>query len=204
MHKKTRCSHRSIDTNCRNDARPVRDFGDSSRLDSAMVTSSILSPADCTPQALADFEDLVIEAGTVDPQGLTQRIRDACRLLFLRESNGQLVGVGALKHPLLSYRTRVFAKAEITALSDEYRIELGWVAVAKSHQGRGLSRRIIGELISLVDDENLFATTRADARAMRFATDYGFKPAGKPYPSGRGYDLVLYLRDVKADRREDR
>jgi hypothetical protein len=29
---------------------------------------------------------------------------------------------------------------------------------------------------------------------MRFAPDYGFKPAGKPYPSGRGYDLVLYLR----------
>jgi len=24
-----------------------------------------------------------------------------------------------------------------------------------------------------------------------------FKLAGKPYPSGRGYDLVLYLRDAK-------
>jgi GNAT superfamily N-acetyltransferase len=159
-----------------------------------MVTSSILSPRDCTPQALADFENLVIEAETVDPQGLTQRIRDASRLLFLRELNGELVGVGALKHPLLSYRSKVFAKAQATAPSDEYRIELGWVTVAKSHQGRGLSRRIIGELVSLVENENLFATTRVDARAMRFAADHGFKPAGKPYPSGRGYDLVLYLR----------
>ena len=162
-----------------------------------MITSSILSPVDCTPQALADFENLVIEAGTVDPQGLTQRIRDASRLLFLRESNGQLVGVGALKHPLLSYRSKVFAKAGTTRSSDEYRVELGWVAVAKSHQGRGLSRRIIGQLISLAENENLFATSRSDARAMRFAADFGLKPVGKPYPSGRGYDLILYLRNAE-------
>jgi predicted GNAT family N-acyltransferase len=162
-----------------------------------MVTSSIVSPSDCTPQALADFENLVIEGGTVDPQGLAQRIRDASRLLFLRESNGQLVGVGALKHPLLNYRTRVFAKAGLATLSDEYRVELGWVAVAKSHEGRGLSRRIISQLISLAENENLFATTRTDGRAMRFAADYGFKPVGKPYASGRGYDLILYLRNAR-------
>jgi len=90
----------------------------------------------------------------------------------------------------------VFAKAGTTTPPDEYRVELGWVAVAKSHRGRGLSRRIIGQLISLAENENLFATTRTDARAMRFAADYGFKSAGKPYPSGGGYDLVLYLRNA--------
>ena len=169
-----------------------------------MLSSSIVSPADCSRQELADFENLVIEAGTVDPQGLTQRIRGASRLLFLRESNGQLVGVGALKHPLLSYRNKVFAKAQATALLNEYGIELGWVAIAKSHQGRGLSRRIIGQLISLAENENVFATTRADARAMRFPTDHGFKRAGKPYPSGRGYDLVLYVHTAKKKHLPDR
>jgi GNAT superfamily N-acetyltransferase len=162
-----------------------------------MVTSSILSPANCTPQALGDFEKLIIAAGAVDPRGLAQRVRAASQLLFLRESNGQLVGVGALKRPLLSYRSKVFAKAGMLMLSDEYHVELGWIAVAKSHQGRGLSRRVITYLLSLAEDENVFATTRVDARAMRFAPEYGFKAAGKPYPSGRGYDLVLYLRDAK-------
>jgi GNAT superfamily N-acetyltransferase len=162
-----------------------------------MITSSILSPSDCAPQALADFENLVTKYGTVDPEGLTQRIRDASRLLFLRELNGQVVGAGALKRPQLSYRSKVFAKARATTLPDGYRVELGWVAVAKSHEGRGLSRRIIGQLISLAENENLFATTRADARAMRFAADFGFRPAGYPYPSGRGYDLVLYLRNAE-------
>jgi len=170
----------------------------------AMVTASILSPSDCSPQALADFEKLVVEGGTVDPQGLTERIRNASRLLFLRRSNRELVGVGALKHPLLGYRSRVFAKAQTTVPPDEYRIELGWVAVAKSYRGRGLSRRIIGQLISLAENQNLFATTRADTRAMRFAPDYGFKPAGNPWPSGRGYDLVLYLRDAKEKHLRDR
>ena len=162
-----------------------------------MVASSLVSPADCTPQALADFERLVSEAGTVDPQGLTERIRNASRLLFLRESNGQLVGVGALKHPLLSYRRRVFAQAGAAVPVDEYPVELGWIAVAKSHQRRGLWRRIIRQLINLAENENLFATTRSDARTMRLAADFGFKPAGKPYPSGRGYDLVLYLRNAE-------
>ena len=162
-----------------------------------MVTSSILSPSDCSPQTLADFESLLTKYGTVDPQGLTQRIREASRLLFLRESNGELVGVGALKRPQLSYRLKVFAKAQATTAPDEYRVELGWVALVKSHQGRGLSRRIVGELISFAENENLFATTRADARAIRFAAEYGFKTAGYPYPSGRGYDLVLYLRDIE-------
>ena len=161
-----------------------------------MITSSILSPSDCAPQALADFENLVTKYGTVDPEGLMQRIREASRLLFLRELNGRLIGVGALKRPQLSYRSKVFAKARASTPPDEYRVELGWVAVAKSHQGRGLSRRIIGQLISLAESENLFATTRADAQARRFAADHGFKRAGKPYPSGRGYDLVLYLRNA--------
>ena len=162
-----------------------------------MVTSSILSPADCSPEAIADFEKLVIQGGTVDPEGLTERICDASRLLFLRESNGRLVGVGALKRPLLSYRSRVFAQAGAAVPADEYPIELGWIAVAKSHQRRGLWRRIIGRLISLVENENLFATTRADPRTERLAADYGFRPAGKPYPSGCGYDLVLYLRNAR-------
>jgi hypothetical protein len=59
-----------------------------------MVISSISLPSVCTRQALADFEKLVIEGGAVDPEGLGQRIRQASRLLFLRESDDQLVGVG--------------------------------------------------------------------------------------------------------------
>jgi predicted GNAT family N-acyltransferase len=161
-----------------------------------MLTSSIFSSSDCTAQQLADFEKLVIEGGAVNPQGLAQRIRNASRLLFLRAPDGQLLGVGALKHPRPSYRNKVFADAQATVPADEYPVELGWVVVAKSHQGQRLSTRIVGELLALAKNENVFATTRADQRVMSFASDYGFKLDGKPYPSGHGYDLVLYLHNA--------
>ena len=134
-----------------------------------MLTSSIFSPSDCTAQALAEFETLVIEGGAVDPQGLAQRIRNAFRLLFLRTSDGQLVGAGALKHPRPGYRDRVFANAQATAASDQYRVELGWVVVAKTHQGQGLSTRIVGELLAFAKNENVFATTRAGAATILFS-----------------------------------
>jgi GNAT superfamily N-acetyltransferase len=161
-----------------------------------MLTSSIFLPSDCTAQALADFEQLVVEGGAVNPEGLAQRIRKASRLLFLRASDDQLVGVGALKHPRAGYRNKVFADARATVSADQYPVDLGWVVVAKSYQGRRLSTRIVGELLTFAKNDNIFATTRADERVLSFAFDCGFKINGKPFPSGRGYDLVLYLRNA--------
>ena len=162
-----------------------------------MLRSSIFLPSDCTAQALADFEKLVVEGGAVNPEGLGQRIRNASRLLFLRASDDQLIGVGALKHPRPEYRNKVFADARATVSADEYPVELGWVVVAKSYQGRRLSTRIVSELLAFAKDENIFATTRTDERVLSFAFDCGFKINGNPFPSGNGYDLVLYLRNAR-------
>jgi len=161
-----------------------------------MLRSSIFLPSDCTAQALADFEKLVVEGGAVNPEGLGQRIRNASRLLFLRESDDQLIGAGALKHPRPEYRNKVFADARATVSADDYPVELGWVVVAKSYQGRRLSTRIVSELLAFAKNENIFATTRTDERVLSFAFDCGFKINGKPFPSGNGYDLVLYLRNA--------
>ena len=162
-----------------------------------MLRSSIFLPSDCTSQALADFEKLVVEGGAINPEGLGQRIRDASRLLFLRASDDQLIGAGALKHPRPEYRNKVFADARATISADEYPVELGWVVVAKSYQGRRLSTRIVSELLAFAKDENIFATTRTDERVLSFAFDCGFKINGKPFSSGNGYDLVLYLRNAR-------
>jgi GNAT superfamily N-acetyltransferase len=161
-----------------------------------MLTSSVCVPSDCTAEALADFEKLVVAGGAVNPQGLAQRVRNASRLLFLRTPDGQLVGAGALKYPRVEYRSRVFGDARATVSAEEYPVELGWVVVAKTYQGRRLSTRMVGELLPFAKNENIFATTRADERVLSFAFDYGFRINGNPYPSGRGYDLVLYLRNA--------
>jgi hypothetical protein len=109
---------------------------------------------------------------------------------------GALAGAGALKHPRAAYCKRVFVEAQATASPEEYPVELGRVVVAQSRKGQRLSTPIVGELLAFAKNENVFATTRADDRAIRLAAEYGFKPNGKPYPSGRGYNLVLYLRNA--------
>src|SRR5437763_15064938 len=96
-----------------------------------MLISSVFSPSDCTPQALADFEKLVIEGGAVDPQGLAQRIRRAFCLLFLRTSNGELIGAGALKYPRPAYRDRIFAAARPPGQRDDNRLHWGGYVVPK-------------------------------------------------------------------------
>ena len=136
------------------------------------------------------------ESRTDGYRAFANKIWNASRLLFLRAPDDQLIGAGALKHPRPEYRNKVFADARATVPADEYPVELGWVVVTKSHQGRRLSTRIVGELLPFAGKENIFATTRADERVMSFATDYGFKLSGKAYPSGHGYDLVLYLRNA--------
>ncbi len=162
-----------------------------------MLTSSIFLPSDCTAQALADFEKLVVEGGAVDPEGLAERIRNAWRLLFLRAPDDQLLGTGGLKCPEPEYRNKVFADARATVSPDEYPLELGWVVVAKSYQGRRLSSRIVGELLDFAKNENIFATTSFDERVLSFAFDCGFRTNGIPFPSGRGHELVLYLRNAQ-------
>src|SRR5204862_7517657 len=88
------------------------------------------------------------------------------------------------------------ANAPATTASDEYRVELGWVGEAKAQQGQGWSTRIVCEILPFAKDGKVFANTRADERVMRYASDHGFEINGKPYPSRRGYDLVLYLRNA--------
>ena len=161
-----------------------------------MLRSLIFLPSDCTAQALADFEKLVVEGGAVNPQGLGERIRNASRLLFLRATDNQLIAAGALKHPRPEYRNKVFADARATVSADQYSVELGWVVVAKAYQGRRLSTRIVNELLAFAKNDNIFATTRADERVLSFAFDCGFKINGQPFPSGNGYNLVLYLRNA--------
>lgn len=75
--------------------------------------------------------------------------------------------------------------------------QLSWVGSLwlNRTQGRRLSTRIVSELLTFAKNENIFATTRADERVLSFAFDCGFKINGKPFPSGNGDDLVLYLRN---------
>jgi GNAT superfamily N-acetyltransferase len=163
-----------------------------------LMNTTILPPSDCAPRDLAAFEKIVIAGKAVNPDGLTERIRRAFQLHFLRTAAGDLIGVAALKRPYPGYRTGVFRHARSTLAPDAYTIELGWVVVAPAYRGQKLPRRIISELLPLAGDELVFATTREDKGAMQYAlAECGFQREGEPYPSEEdNYNLILYVRPL--------
>ena len=158
------------------------------------MNTSIISPGECTPSDLAEFERLVVAGGAVDPNGLDGRIRHAFRLLFCRTDDGQLIGAAALKRPGIGYRSGVFERAHATESPDDYTTEIGWIVVAPSHRGQLLPLQFIEQLLPHAQSEPTFATTHS--RAIEFAlSDAGFRRHGDQYPSKRdNYNLVLYVR----------
>ncbi len=164
-----------------------------------MISTRIKVPFDCTSAELDAFENLVRESGEVAFVGLSERITSASHLLFLYDSCGTLGGISALKHPNDAYREKVFQRAHASSSAACYPVELGWLFVQPSHQGKHLSRPLVEQLLPYAAGSLIYATTRADnARMQRTLARYGFHHDGAPYRSKRGdYDLVLYVQRAK-------
>lgn len=72
-------------------------------------------PSECTKDELNEFHSLVIEGGEVSPIGLPERIKQADRLIFVRDES-VCIAVGALKRPNDNYKNNVFKKAGVSHL----------------------------------------------------------------------------------------
>jgi GNAT superfamily N-acetyltransferase len=90
---------------------------------------------------------------------------------------------------------------EAVLLPDDYDLELGWIFVAESHRGRGLSRELVEHLIAHVETARIYATTREANLPMRRTNERcGFRLEGSPYRSKLGnYSLVLYVRSSQSN-----
>jgi len=156
----------------------------------------VFAPGDCTEAELVEFETLVASGGAVETKGLAGRIRQAFRLLFMRDANGQLAGVGALKFPATSYREKVHQSAELPFSLDEKCLELGWLVVAPAFRGQLLSRSITRKLIQHSGKATVFATVRADASALQsILLKNGFQRAGCDFFNHNSdHKLVFYIR----------
>ncbi|RFC51105.1 MAG: Protein N-acetyltransferase, RimJ/RimL family [Verrucomicrobia bacterium] len=165
------------------------------------MNQTIKKPCDCTAQELTAFEAMVTEGGEVNPVGPPQRIRNAAFLMFLFDDDCSLIGVSALKHPNPEYREEAFTSASSVLLPDDYDLELGWIFVAESHRGRGLSRELVEHLIAHVETARIYATTREANLPMRRTNERcGFRLEGSPYRSKLGnYSLVLYVRSSQSN-----
>ena len=153
-------------------------------------------PSECSVDELTSFESLVNKGGEVVGIGLSDRIRNAERLVFLVEDNGVLSGIAALKKPLTSYKKKVFNNAESKENPDEFTLEVGWIYVEEEFRGRKYSQLLLGEVLRLAGEKRVYATTRENNEAMsRTNLRFGLEQSGHPYKSNDdNYNLVLYIK----------
>ncbi len=94
----------------------------------------------------------------VDPVAAALELPRAA-ILALASTGNLIVGVGAIKRRRPGYARQI---AESSGVSfDPNTSELGYIAVDPEHRGKGLSERIVGELLAKHDGA-LFATTSSE------------------------------------------
>jgi RimJ/RimL family protein N-acetyltransferase len=157
-----------------------------------MNTVVVKAPAECSTVELDAFRALVCRSGEVAGQGLLQRVRSAKLLAFAFEE-GEVIGVAALKIPNPAYRCRIFQCAKMDVDPEDASYELGWGFVCQEHRRKGLSRELVGALLTS-SEGRVFATSRASNEAMhKTLTHFGFSEAGERYHSKEHPDETLAL-----------
>ena len=153
------------------------------------------APDKMSDKQLTEFCQLIVDGGEVTPDGLEGRVRNAKYLITARMDD-KLVGTGAVKHPQHSYQKKVFAKSGFDQSPSDENLEIGWVYAAPKSRGNGVGRGLMQQIISKLNHQFCYATTRADNDAMKYLLPkFGFELTGKTYDSIDGkYQLSLYVR----------
>jgi ribosomal protein S18 acetylase RimI-like enzyme len=147
------------------------------------VALSVLPPGEVSDEDRAAFEEMVLEAGEVNPNSLSGLIDRALALAFAR-IDGALVGVGAIKQPFGSHRAHVFKWAKSDLDPKQFPFELGWVYVKSSARGSRIASRLVEKLMPALKGARVYATSRVNNDRMHSSLKrFGFQPVGVPYPS---------------------
>lgn len=141
------------------------------------------APAACSADKLARFQALVVAGGEVDPATLSTLVPRALMLGFVW-SGSALVGVGGLKRPYATYRSKVFKSAHVSLKPENFALELGWVHLHVSAQDKHLTTPLVKKLVRAASGAPVYATSRVNNLRMHTSLFHaGFRPVGTPFPS---------------------
>lgn len=162
---------------------------------SALVTIDVFPPTGLSTLERSGFEQLVLSGGQVNPATLASLITGALAIA-LAKSDGELVGVGAVKRPNKSYARGVFQKAKVSLTPEQFPFELGWVFVAEAGRGMRLASRIVEGLMPAVQGVGSYATSSVSNEKMHSSLRrFGFQKVGTPYASVQNEgDIQLFVR----------
>lgn len=156
-------------------------------------TYDVASPTRFNESDMEQIKQLIIEGSQIDPTGIEKRLNRAKLIgLFRRGEEG--ISVAAIKLPYDSYKRKIFGKAEIPDLADQYKYEFGWAYTKPDIREKGLMKRIMKKMMRDVGNQKVFATTKTNNRVMKHLLEkFGFRPEGEPYPSISSGEIQIYL-----------
>jgi predicted GNAT family N-acyltransferase len=147
----------------------------------------INSPKNFTEKQLVQLEKLILSGSQVKAVGLMDRILKAHEIAVYIDQD-QVVASAILKNPALSYRNKVFKKAEVSNLASEYINEVGYIVTSENHRGRKLCQKLLAQLLEKNKSISIFATTRKP-EMMHILEKFHFEKTGVTYDK----DLSLFI-----------
>jgi hypothetical protein len=151
-------------------------------------TVATVKPTELTAKVVSECIEVIKKGKAVDWQSAKRELPLAPCVVTAYRSSG-IVGIGTIKRERRKYAADVSKKSGFVFPADTP--ELGYVAVAPEHQGRGLSLRIAKLLAS--HKGPLFATTYQE-RMMKTLMRVGFVKKGREW-RGRQHMLSLWYRE---------
>jgi hypothetical protein len=154
------------------------------------VDIDTLSPTSLDATTMKSVVDLITKGGEVLSTGLESRIKKAKYVVVAKDGDA-VVGFGAVKVPLYSYKQKIFVKAGVPELVDDVDLELGWLIVDENSRNKRIGGLVAKKLYDLTKNEPVFLSTRANNHTIISAAKrVGGKILGKPY-QGKSDKIVL-------------
>ena len=177
------------------EGKPMRDW------EKDLFTLEIRRPEECTEREIDSFVSHLLDGGQVDHTNLKETVlTHGHRLAFARVGD-LIAGIASIKKPSRYYVINVFGKADVANHAAYYELEIAWCCTAPEYRGRGLCRRLIGNLLNEVSGRNFFATTVAGNEAMiKIFTGFDFEKFGHVF-DGRSEPIQLLTRRVNLDEK---
>lgn len=151
-------------------------------------------PTAFSDEERAEFVQLVKKDPQVNENSLSRLVEQAHFLTFLY-IEGTLVGTNAIKNNP-EYQRKLEARAGVLLSDSDYFGEVGYLHVAETKRGVGLSDVLLVSTFAAVKRKGLFATIQStNVGSRRLFERYGFWQVGKSWPSTKMKDQVsLYIR----------
>lgn len=153
----------------------------------ALPTVTRQDPGTIARSDLDRLVEILSEGGAVDPV-VARDTLPQCQALLIARAGDQIVGLGAIKPPRPGYTASVQWQSKTEF--DPSIPELGYVAVAKSHKGRKISRLSMQSLLNSRSSPVFCTTDAAEMRHM--LPTFDFVRVGKPW-NGKRDELSCWV-----------